>query len=179
MASPPASARAAGPFFIPPGAAARPDFLVFRLDSERFAIAATTAQRVLAAVQVTPVPGAPEAVSGVVDVHGSLTPVFDLRRRFGRPAREIDPDDHFILAVAGGRRVLLHVDEVSEIVRLEDAELQGVSDVTPGTEYISGIARLPQGLVLIHDLATFLSGTESLELDAAIASLREGTESGS
>lgn len=151
------------------------ELLVFRIDAERYGVALGSVHRVLAAVQVTPVPGAPPVVAGVVDVHGTLTPVFDLRRRFGRPAREVSEDDHFILARAGERPVLLHVDEVSDIARVDDSDVRDAGTVVQG-EAISGIARLSDGLVLIHDLAAFLSEAESLQLEDALAGNRPGAE---
>lgn len=145
------------------------DVLVFHIESGRFCVALETVRRVFAAVQVTRVPGAPSVVTGVVDVHGSLVPVFDLRRRFGLAEREVDAADQFVLATAGAREALLHVDRVSEVVAIDPTRIDSAGPVLERAAHVAGVARLEDGLVLIHDLAGFLSEAESDDLDRALA----------
>lgn len=153
------------------------EILVFHLESEAYGISVDAVRRVLAAVRVTRIPGAPAVVAGLVDLHGSLTPVFDLRRRFGMGASQVRADDHFILAMAGDRRVLLHVDRVSEVAGVDPADIGAARSAVDRAEHVSGIARLERGLVLIHDLATFLSEAESADLDRAMAAAGVSRES--
>lgn len=148
--------------------------LVFMLGGERYAIPLAEARRILHAVAVTRLPGAPEVIEGVVSVHGVLTPVFDLRRRFGLPARGVAPEDHFILTAAAGRPALLHVERAEEVTEADPSDVGDPPDVVVGTVPISGVAKLEQGLVLIHDLEAFLTQAESAALDAALeAAVRE------
>lgn len=143
--------------------------LVFRLGSGRFGLRAEVVQEVVRAVAVAPLPKAPPVVEGVIDVRGRIVPVLDIRARFGVAPRPLDPDQHFILAFAGARLVALRVDRATELrsVGTDAVEVPGQS--TPGVEYAAGIARLPDGLVVIHDLDAFLSLEEAAVLDAATA----------
>lgn len=145
------------------------DLVIFRLDRDRYAVPLVDARRILHAVAVTRLPGAPPVVEGVVSVHGVLTPVFDLRRRFGLPEREMQPEDHMILVEAAGRAALLHVDGVEEVAAVEAESIVDPERVVAGTESLSGVGRLPDGLVLIHDLARFLSEAEADRLDEALS----------
>lgn len=152
------------------------DLIIFRLDTARYAIPLADARRILHAVAVTRLPGAPTVVEGVVSVHGALTPVFQLRRRFGLPEREMQPEDHLVLVEADGRMALLHVDEVEEVAAVDAGLIDDPERVVPGPTPLSGVARLDDGLVLIHDLARFLSEAESDQLDEALAAIEEDGE---
>ena len=63
--------------------------VVFALDDRRIALPLAAVERVVRAVEVTPLPKAPAVVLGAVNVQGNLVPVFHLRRRFRMPEREI------------------------------------------------------------------------------------------
>ncbi len=75
-------------------------YVVFGLDEHSFALRLSAVVRVVRAVEVTPLPRAPEIVLGVINVQGRITPVFDVRKRFRLPAREISLSDQFIIARA-------------------------------------------------------------------------------
>ncbi|UFS69599.1 chemotaxis protein CheW [Geomonas sp. RF6] len=124
-------------------------------------------QRVVRAAAVTPLPKAPAVVLGILDLQGTVAPVFDLRKRFALPEREILPDDQFIIARAGARTVVLAVDEATEVLCGENAIIPP-DQIQHGTGYLSGVTRTAAGLVLIHDLESFLSLEEEATLAAAL-----------
>jgi purine-binding chemotaxis protein CheW len=94
--------------------------------------------------------------------------VLDIRGRFGLPAKAAEHTDHLIVARAGERLVALRVDRALDLLRLTPAQVEEARAVVPGMEYISWVAKLPQDLVLVHDLRTFLSRAESARLDEAV-----------
>jgi purine-binding chemotaxis protein CheW len=55
-----------------------------------------------------------------------------------------------------------------DVLTLRERDIGDISDIAPTSEYIAGVAKLPDGLVLIHDLATFLSNVESEALTAVV-----------
>jgi purine-binding chemotaxis protein CheW len=116
-----------------------------------------------------PLPRAPAVVKGVINLRGRVVPVLDVRSRFGLPGRDIEPADHLIVARAGPRLVALHVDRAVELVSLEAADVEDARGLVPGSDYISWVARRDSSLILIHDLATFLSRAEAAGLDEALS----------
>lgn len=144
-------------------------FLIFTVDSARYAIAAETVQEMVRAVAVTTLPGAPDAVAGIINVRGSVVPVFDMRLRFGAPQKPVTPEDHFVLVTATGRTVALHVDTILDLVDIDANAITSATATLPSTRYIGGVAPMPDGLVLIHDVDTFLSGVEAETLNSALA----------
>jgi purine-binding chemotaxis protein CheW len=143
--------------------------LRFSLDDHRYGIASDAVVEIVRAVAITPLPGASSVIEGVIDVRGTIVPVFDLRARFGLPTRAVIPDDRFILARTPSRIAALHVDHVDELVDVDDRSAESLHTQVLTAQHVSGAATLPDGLVLIHDVATFLSGAESDALDVALA----------
>jgi purine-binding chemotaxis protein CheW len=142
--------------------------LVFRLDDRRCAVPLEAVQRVVRAVDVTPLAGAPDAVLGVIDVAGQVVPVLSPRRRMAMSDRAVALDDAFILARAGRRTVALAVDAAQGVIERDAREIAGPEGIVPGLEHVRGVTRCEDGLVLIHDLARFLSLDETRRLDHAL-----------
>lgn len=143
--------------------------LVFTLDEPRYALNLSAAERVVHAVEITVLPKAPEFVLGVINVQGQVIPVVDIRQRLHLPTRELGLDDQFILARTSRRLVALVADSVEGIHELAERELVTAEQVMPGAEYIHGLAKLKDDLVLICDLDQFLSFDGERVLDAALA----------
>lgn len=142
--------------------------LVFLIDGQRYAVPLGVVQRVVRAAEITPLPQAPPIVLGMLDVAGSVLPVLNVRSRFRLPEREIRPTDQFLIAHAGQRVVALAIDAAAEVLDLSPAQIVAAPAVAPGLEHIQGVARMQDGLVLIHNLETFLSLNEAAALDRAM-----------
>jgi purine-binding chemotaxis protein CheW len=145
--------------------------VVFTLDEQRYALHLATVERVVRMVEITPLPKAPEIVPGAINVQGRIVPVVNFRRRFGLAEGEIRLSDHIILAHTLKRVVALVVDTVNGIIERSDHEVIAAEEILPGLDYLEGVTKLEGGLILIHDLDTFLSFEEEKELDAALNQL--------
>jgi len=141
---------------------------VLAIDDCRLAVPLSTVQTVTRAVAVTALPKAPAVVDGVIDLHGKLVPVLDVRSRFGLAPRALSPTEHFLIASAGKRTVALRADRALEVMQIPCEQIERIDGVVANTDYVAGVAKLADGLVLIHDLETFLSAAEAKALDGAI-----------
>lgn len=137
------------------------DLLELGIESQRYAVPIRDVVEVLRAVAITPLPAAPAIVEGVIDVRGEILPVLDLRARFGLPPRPLDPSQHFVIARAGQRRVVIRVDEAAGVSRVDDSDVEPIARVVAGTRHVAGVAKTADGMVLIHDLAAFLTQAEN------------------
>jgi purine-binding chemotaxis protein CheW len=128
-------------------------------------------REILRAVLITPLPEAPLVIEGVIDVRGELVPVYDLRLRFGLPPRTLHPDDRLIVTWTGDRLAALRCERTGWI---ETVPAEAIDHPAyAGGERIAGVARLPDGVVLIHDLATFLEEAEAQDLERALETQRD------
>ena len=142
--------------------------VVFMLDDRRYGLPLSAVERVVRMVDVTLLPKAPQIVLGVVNVQGRVIPVVDLRRRFRLPERDFALTDQLVIARTARRPVALAADAVSGVLEYSAREAAGARDIVPGIEYVEGVVKLPDGLVLIHDLDRFLSLEEEAALGRAI-----------
>jgi purine-binding chemotaxis protein CheW len=145
------------------------EVLVFEVGGQRYGLPIADVLELVRAVAITPLPNAPAVIEGIVNVRGRIVPVLDLRARFRLPAKPLDPSDHFIVAAAGPRGVILRVDRATELALVDTAAVQPPETLGPGAAYVAGVAKLEDGMVLIHDLTTFLSAAEAASLDDALA----------
>lgn len=143
-------------------------YAVLCLDDMRVALPLACIERTTRAVYLAALPDAPEIVLGVVNVEGRVIPAVNMRRRFRLPDREIKLTDQLIIAHTSQRTVALIADTVSGIFEYAESDISGAETILPGLEYIDGIVKLSDGLILIHNLDRFLSLDEAESLDRAI-----------
>lgn len=142
---------------------------MFRIEDGRYALALDAVERVVRMVEITAMPKAPEIVLGVVNFQGRVVPVVNLRARFRLPDRPASLTDQLVIAHTPSRPVALVADSVEGVVECPDHQILGVQAIVPGAEYVAGVMKLSDGLVLIHDLARCLSLDEERQLDEAIS----------
>jgi purine-binding chemotaxis protein CheW len=133
-------------------------WVVFTLDTARYALPLHAVERIVRAAQITPLPFAPAVVLGAIDIAGDVFPVFDLRRRLRLRERALAPSDHFVLAHTRERTVVLVIDQPVGVIE------------RPAEQFVEShrVMPTPEGLVLIQDLDAFLSADESSALELAM-----------
>ncbi len=154
----------------------RQGLLVFALEGLRLALPAPRVVEVLRAAALAPLPSAPAAVTGLLDLRGVPVPVLDLRGKLGLPARVLHPSEHFVLLRALGRTLAVRVDRALELLEADAVHALGLD--TPFTPHpsLAGVARGPEGLLLVHDPDRFLTLDEAAALDGALDEAREPAE---
>jgi purine-binding chemotaxis protein CheW len=143
-------------------------YVTFELDEHRYALELQDVVRVINVVSITPLPQAPGIVLGVINNHGQIIPVVNLRRRFNLQERQLELSDRLIVARTPKRSVALLVDAVSGVIEIPPASISTASSILPDTKYIDGAIRLADGLILVHDLAQLLSLEEETSLAAVL-----------
>jgi purine-binding chemotaxis protein CheW len=142
--------------------------VVFLLNGQRYALPLSVVVRIVRAVEVTPLPNAPAIVFGAISLQGNVIPVLNVRKRFQLPEREVGINNQFLIARTERRTVALVVDEAQGMIECESSEVIRSNRISPRLEQFQGVVELDDGLVLIHDLETFLSLDEAHALDDAM-----------
>jgi purine-binding chemotaxis protein CheW len=133
----------------------------FGLAGECYGVPIESVQEIIRATGVTPVPGAPAQVRGVINLRGRIIPVVDLRRRFLLPEQEAHDDQRIMVVELGARRLGMLVDSVSQVLRVPAATVEELPEeaVPVGESYLLGVGKLEDRLVFIIDLErTLLTG---------------------
>ncbi len=146
--------------------------VVFTLGEQRYALRIAAVDRVVRVVEINPLPQAPEIVVGVVNMQGQIVPIINVCRRFHLPEREIALTDQLIIAHTARRPVGLVVDAVIDVIESLEQGIASTESILPDLEYVEGVVKVQDGLVLIHDLDKFLSLEEETSLTQAMETTR-------
>lgn len=142
-------------------------YLTFKLGPEEYGLPILKVLEIIGYVHMTPVPGAPGNVGGVINLRGQVIAVTDLRRAFGMsPAERSEKTCIIIVEIARGSgavRAGLLVDSVCEVLNLrdEDVEQTPALGATAAPDYLLGIARSGQSVKILLDV-DHLPGSENL-----------------
>ncbi len=116
---------------------------VFRLGEERYAFPVAVTTEVLPEFKMTPVPGAPPMVAGVIQVRGDIRPVYNLHRQLGVLQRDAAKGPVILMRVEN-RQFGIQVDAVEEVraVKNDDRKTPGqAAHVTWITEDLVTVLR--------------------------------------
>ena len=139
----------------------------FALGKEEYGVDIAQVQEINRMVAITHVPRAPHFMEGVINLRGQLIPIIDLRTRFGMPRAEQTKNTRIVVTEIGGKRVGMVVDSVSEVLRVPSEQIEDAPDMITGvdTEYIRGVGKLGDRLIILLDLGRVISGEEKHDLE--------------
>jgi purine-binding chemotaxis protein CheW len=127
-------------------------YVVFQLDEHFFALPVGIVERIVRVVNITPVPGSPDHILGVINVQGQPVPVFSMRKIFGLPAREMRLSDQLILVRTLKQTVSFVADMVTGVVSRNGRNKVSSGQIFTGLEKIvEGLVFCDDGIILIYD----------------------------
>lgn len=143
--------------------------VTFRLGEDLFAADIHAVERVLRYSPPTPVPDVPPYIEGVMDYQKRVVPVLNLRRRFELPAIAVRAETRVLVLNTDDEWVGVVVDGVTEVAPYDPVEIEPPPRLFRGLagEYLRGIVRRGERLVLFLDVARLLSSTDRIALETA------------
>jgi purine-binding chemotaxis protein CheW len=128
--------------------------VTFVLDREEFGIPIGQVREVIRVSDITRVPQARPHVRGVTNLRGRILAVVEIRTRMGLPVAEITPRSRVVVVGIRERMLGILVDGVSQVVKVPTATVTPAPQevVSPGTDYITGVARWNSRLIILLDL---------------------------
>lgn len=145
-------------------------YLSFQLGQEIFALHVSCVHKILELCQITEVPHTPDYMKGVINLRGKVLPVVDTRIKFGFPptkptkktcllVTETNIDEEKVL-------VCLMVDSVQAVLKIDDEEVLPPPAIGSRfkSDFMSGMARINEKLIMILDIDKVMSSKELLKL---------------
>jgi purine-binding chemotaxis protein CheW len=125
--------------------------VVCAVAGERYGLPVERVHEIVRSIAVTPLPGADQAFSGVINLRGRIIPVMDLRRRLGLTDAPATRLSRIVVAEAAGVQVGIVVDAVYEVLRIPAASIEPapVLAASAATDHVTGIARSSDGLIIV------------------------------
>lgn len=140
--------------------------VTFALGSEEYGVDIAQVQEINRMVTITNVPRAPQFMEGVINLRGRLIPIIDLRTRFGMDRSERTKNTRIVVTEIASKSIGMVVDSVSEVLRIPVEQIEDAPDLVAGvdTEYIRGVGKMGDRLIIMLDLSRVISGNEKAEL---------------
>lgn len=133
-------------------------YLTFQLDDEVFAIDVANVREILEYNSVTRVPKSPEYMRGVINLRGSVVPVFDMRLKFGMTGTQKTINTCIVVVEVSyeGEDIIIGalVDSVQEVFELEADQIEPAPKIGTHlrTEFIRGMGKKDERFIIILDI---------------------------
>jgi purine-binding chemotaxis protein CheW len=134
-------------------------YISFKIGGEEYAIDIMAVREIKGWTETTTLPNQPEYILGVMNLRGTIVPVFDMRRRFGMGPTEATRSHVVIIVAVLDRIVGLLVDAVSDILTIDSSEIRPVPEMdrSVATDFLSGIVSINESMVVILALDELFS----------------------
>lgn len=146
-------------------------FTVFKIGNEEFGISINNVVEILRTQRVFPLPELPVFLSGVINVRGDVIPVLDLRIRFGVDTSQMSEKnrkkkERVIIFRYEDSKLGLLTDEIEEIVSIAPEDISPPPPLFKGlrTEYLSGLGKKDERIIILLNLGKLLTAEEKIAL---------------
>lgn len=143
-------------------------FIVFSINKERFGVDVSQIKQIIPVMESTNIPNAPSFVKGVIDLRGDIIPIVNLREKLSYSNSSSQNKDTKIIIVELDNNIIgMEVDSVTEMMRVYVDEINEPPTMVKGinSNYLYGVAKFQESLLILLDLSKILSEKEITELD--------------
>jgi purine-binding chemotaxis protein CheW len=136
--------------------------IVFQLKDEEYAIPVQQVRSIEKVQHITRVPRTPHFVKGVINLRGVVTPIIDLRTRFGLEEAPFSENTRVIIVALGEIEVGLIVDAANDVIDLPADVIEPAPEVvdTVEVDYINGVAKVGKRLLILINLEKVLDNQQ-------------------
>jgi purine-binding chemotaxis protein CheW len=140
--------------------------IIFDLGGEEFGVEITKVQEIIRMKEITELPNKSEFMAGIINLRGDIISVIDLRKRFA-VKQEDTKQTRIIIVEMDNQDVGLIVDSVSEVLRIEPEDIDDAPQKIAGIKdnYLRGIGKVEERIVILLDLNKLLTTEEKIELE--------------
>lgn len=133
--------------------------IVFQLKEKEYAIPVEQVRSIEKIQHITRVPGAAPYIKGVINLRGVVTPIVDLRNRFGMEGEEYTDNTRIILTVLDDLEVGLIVDAANDVLDIPTNVIEPPPEMVNGTEanFVNGVAKIGKRLLILLELEKVLN----------------------
>jgi chemotaxis signal transduction protein len=138
-----------------------------KLGDEEYAIDVLKIQEIIRTVEITSVPRTESFVLGVMNLRGKVIPVIDLRVRFSLDKMDFDKETRIIVVRFETENIGFVVDEVTEVIRINKSMVEPTPPLvgSVGQEYILGICKYADRLIILLDIDSVVTDDKGVESD--------------
>ena len=133
--------------------------IVFQIKDKEYAIPVERVSGIEKLLHITRVPKTVPFIKGVINLRGVITPIIDLRTRFGFEEVEYNDATRIIIVIIDDLEVGLIVDSANDVLDIPVASIEPQPEVVGhiSVDYISGVAKIDKRLLILINLEKALS----------------------
>lgn len=133
--------------------------IVFQIKEKEYAIPVDKVSGIEKLLHITRVPKTVSYIKGVINLRGVITPIIDLRIRFGLEEVPYNESTRIIIVTIDGMEVGLIVDSANDVLDIPISSIEPQPEVVGhiAAEYISGVAKIDKRLLILVNLEKALS----------------------
>lgn len=140
--------------------------IIFQLGKEEYAVPVKQVGSIERITSITRVPGSKSFVKGVMNLRGVITPLIDLRTRFGMEEKEFTNDTRIIIVQIDQIEVGLIVDSANDVLDIPSSQIEPPPEVigSINVDYIDGVVKVEDRLLILLNLQKVLTDEEIEEV---------------
>ena len=142
--------------------------IAFSIIEKEYALEIKNVSQVIRIKEITPIPQAPDFVEGVIIWHGKVMPLISLRKKFSLEKQDLNKLNRIIITRVHGHHIGIIVDQVTDVLNLEAANLEPPGTLFREANYLVAIGKIGKRLILLMDAEKLLSLQERLSIDKII-----------
>ena len=133
--------------------------IIFQLNSEEYAMPVDLVGGIERMLPITRVPGTPDFIKGVLNLRGVVTPLLDLRIRFGFEPKDYSDATRTIIIQHENMDVGLIVDAAHDVIDIPKASIEPTPEAVGSVhiDYIDGVAKYDERLFILLNIDKILS----------------------
>lgn len=130
--------------------------VIFQLNDQQYALPIHQVQEIVKMTAITRVPNTRPYVEGIINLRGNIIPVINMNRRLNLPVSGYDDATRIIVVELKGQKVGIIVDNVTEVGRFTENEVEPPSVVGDDVDYLNGVVKKENNLWLLLNLEKVL-----------------------
>jgi len=146
---------------------AEKQFVVFKLDGEEYGINIINVKEIGIYKEPVKIPNAPDFIEGIINYRGEVIPIVNLKKRFNLKDLIISNNTRVIIININDKQVGFVVDEASQTIRIDEEQIENTPEMVTriDSEYITGVGKVEDRLILIIDLEKVLTDSEKQKIE--------------
>jgi purine-binding chemotaxis protein CheW len=148
----------------------------FRIGRETFGVPISLVHEIVRVPEITSVPDSADFIEGVINLRGKIISVVDLRKRFREREIASGKKNRILVVEVEGKMVGLIVDAASEVLKMPHTDIDAPPNVNDenGLNYVTGVGKLKDRLIILIDLNKILQKGELRRLSETAEGQRLG-----
>ena len=144
-------------------------YLTFWADGQLFGVSIVNVMQIIRMQKIVEIQDYPSYAKGIINLRGSIVPILDIRMRLGKPQVEYSERTCIVIIDVREKLYGIAVDLVNEVMEIlpENISPPPQMDGVSVSEYLSGITKLDEKVVMVLDCSSLLKEEELEKLTSA------------